>query len=335
MLDGPSSLRASIVHSQIALHAQYGGVVPELASRAHIMAIDAVVNEALAEAGCTLRNLDAVAVTSGPGLLGALLTGIEYGKGLALALDLPLLGVNHLEGHLLAPFLRVADGFSPPAFPFVGLVVSGGHTSIVLARAPGRYEELGRTLDDAAGEAYDKVSKLLGMGYPGGAVIDARARRGNPDAIPFPRPMLKKGGANFSFSGLKTAVAQLVAASPPEDDAALDDLCASFQEAVADVLSHKLIAEARRHRVRTVVVTGGVASNSRLRELTLERATSAGIAVAIPPPSLCTDNAAMIGAAAWARLAREVAQGHRFDAWTLDAVSSWPLGEPPPVRSRA
>lgn len=326
LLDGPASLRASVVHSQVELHARYGGVVPELASRSHIMAIQPVVDSALEQAGATLAEVDGVVVTQGPGLVGALLVGLEYAKGVALALDVPLVGVNHLEGHLLAPFLAVAEGFDAPSFPFVGLVVSGGHTSIVLARAPGIYEAVGRTVDDAAGEAFDKVSKLLGMGYPGGAVIDRRARRGRADAIELPRPMIAKGGFDFSFSGLKTAVAQYVEGAGPMDEAAVDDLCASFQEAAADVLSAKLVRAARAHGVGCVVVTGGVACNSRLRELCAERARGRGLAVAVPPPWLCTDNAAMIGAAGYARARARVREGRRFGEHTMDATPSWPLG---------
>lgn len=305
--------------------------MPELASRSHIMAIPTVVSEALEQADRGLEEVDAVVVTQGPGLVGALLVGLEYAKGIALALDVPLVGVNHLEGHLLAPFLDVAPGFDPPAWPFVGLVVSGGHTSLYLAHAPGHYEEIGRTLDDAAGEAYDKVSKLLGMGYPGGAVIDARARRGDPSAVDLPRPMLKKPGDDFSFSGLKTAVAQWVEAGDPPGEEAVDDLCASFQEAVADVLSAKLLQAAEARNVRHVVVTGGVASNSRLRALAAERARGRGLALSIPPPSLCTDNAAMIGGAGYARARARVRDGARFEEHAMDAVATWPLGRPIPI----
>lgn len=326
LLDGPNSLRANVVHSQVALHAQYGGVVPELASRSHIMAIPTVVQQALDEGGARLEDIDAIAVTRGPGLVGALLVGLEYAKGLAMTLDVPLIGVNHLEGHLLAPFLAVADGFEEPRWPFVGLVVSGGHTSLYLAKAPGQYEELGRTLDDAAGEAFDKVSKRIGMGYPGGQKIDARAQRGDPASIPLPRPMLKKPGDDFSFSGLKTAVSQWFDSAESLDDATIDDLCASFQEAVADVLAHKLVRAASRRGVDTVVLSGGVACNSRLRSRTLEKAAKKNVRVSAPPPWLCTDNAAMIGAAAYARARARVASGAAFDAHALDAVSSWPLG---------
>lgn len=331
VLDGPASLRSSVVHSQIALHARYGGVVPELASRSHIMAIPTVVASALEEAECTLEDLDGIVVTRGPGLVGSLLVGLEYAKGMAMSLDIPLLGVNHLEGHLLAPFLRVTEGASEPSWPFIGLVVSGGHTSMVHAKGPGAYEPIGRTLDDAAGEAYDKVSKLLGMGYPGGAVIDERARRGDPTAVDLPRPMLRKPGDDFSFSGLKTAVAQYVEANGPLDEAAIDDLCASFQEAAADVLSHKLVRAARQRGVGTVVVTGGVACNSRLRSLTAERAARYGIAFSVPPPALCTDNAAMIGAAGYARIRAQIRTGAGFSEASMDAVSTWPLGRSLPA----
>ncbi len=328
LLDSPTSLRASVVHSQVALHAQFGGVVPELASRSHIQAIPTVVREATEQAGCRLADVDAIVVTNGPGLVGALLVGVEYAKGLAMALDVPLTGVNHLEGHLLAPFLEVAPGFEAPAYPFVGLVVSGGHTSMVLAKGPGAYERIGRTLDDAAGEAFDKVSKLLGMGYPGGAVIDARALRGDPNKIALPRPMMRKPGFDFSFSGLKTAVAQWVERADAPDEATIDDLCASFQEAACEVLARKLTKAAVAHGVGTVVLSGGVACNSRLRSYTLACAAKHGLKVSVPPAWLCTDNAAMIGAAGYARARARVALGEGFGAHGLDATSSWPLGVP-------
>ncbi len=326
ILDGPESLRASIVHTQIDLHATYGGVVPELASRSHVMAIADVVPRALAEAGVGMEDLTGVAVTAGPGLVGSLLVGVEYAKGVAISLDVPLVGVNHLEGHLRAPFLGVSDGFAPARWPFVGLAVSGGHTALYDCRAPGDYVELGRTVDDAAGEAYDKISKHLGLGYPGGAVIDGLATSGDPAAIAFPRPMLKKGGLNFSFSGLKTAVSQHIDASGRPDGAALADLCASFQEAVCEVLVTKTLRAADGLGYAHVALTGGVACNRRLRSLALEQAGARGISVSVPQPRFCTDNAAMIGIAGYGELSRRIDAGARFAEWALDARSSWPLG---------
>ncbi|MCB9521304.1 MAG: tRNA (adenosine(37)-N6)-threonylcarbamoyltransferase complex transferase subunit TsaD [Myxococcales bacterium] len=326
VLGGHDRLLSSVVHSQVELHAQYGGVVPELASRAHVMALPTVTREALQAAGVGPADIEAVVVTQGPGLVGALLCGIEFAKGFAFAHDIPLLGVNHLEGHVMAAFLETTPGFSPPQWPFVGLVVSGGHTSLYACEAPGRYAEVGRTVDDAVGEAYDKVSKLLGMGYPGGAAIDRRAARGDGTALRMPRPMLHKGGADFSFSGLKTAVAQYVEANPSSTEAEIDNLCAAFQEAAVDVLVSKTLTAARRLRYRQVVVAGGVASNRWLRAEFLRRGTDAGVAITVAPPALCTDNAAMIGAAGYARAAAAVASGVGFDAAALDAVATWPLG---------
>ncbi len=326
VLDGTRSLRSSVVHSQIDIHAQYGGVVPELASRNHVLAIGDVVRRALDEAGITARDLSGVAVTRGPGLTGSLLVGVEFAKGLAGSLDLPILGVHHLEGHLLAARLGVASGFAEPVFPCVALLVSGGHTSLYAAEAPGVYRELGRTLDDAAGEAFDKISKRLGLGYPGGAVIDGLAELGRPDAIDLPRPMLKKGGYDFSFSGIKTAVTYWIDAHEPLSDETTRDLAASFREAACEVLVAKSVRAARRLGYPQIVISGGVACNRRLRSMMLEGAGRRGISVAAPPPSLCTDNAAMIGAAGYGRLWAAMSSGAGFEGGALDATSSWSLG---------
>lgn len=331
VLDGPDSLRASIVHSQVEIHRRYGGVVPELASRNHLLAIDTVVAEALQEAGVEASELEGIAVTAGPGLAGALLVGTEFAKGLGAALDVPVVGVHHLEGHLRAAALGPAEGFAPLTYPCVALLVSGGHTSLVHAERPGVQHEIGRTLDDAAGEAYDKVSKELGLGYPGGAVLDALAADGDPAAIAMPRPMMHKGGDDFSFSGLKTAVVYHLRNHGVPEGQALHDLAASFQEAACEVLVHKTLGAARRLGIRSVLVSGGVACNRRLRAMMLEKASRRGISVCVPPPALCTDNAAMIGAAAYPRLWRHVARGARFAEHGLNAAPGWRIDEPPPA----
>ncbi len=289
-------VRSSVVSSQIDLHARYGGVVPELASRAHLELIVPVVTEALERAGLDpLRpGVEAVAATIGPGLVGALLVGVSAAKALALAWEVPFVGVNHLEGHLYAALLEDPD----LELPVVVELVSGGHTLLVEMAGPGRYRLLGGTVDDAAGEAFDKVARLLGLGYPGGPAIEAAARDGSPDAIAFPRPMLREG-LDCSFSGLKTAVVHHVRAYP---DASVADVAASFQAAVVEVLVHKALAAADSCAARGICLAGGVAANGPLREA-LERACGArGLAVFLPSRALCTDNAAMIAAAAHHRL---------------------------------
>ncbi|MEO0323897.1 MAG: tRNA (adenosine(37)-N6)-threonylcarbamoyltransferase complex transferase subunit TsaD [Myxococcota bacterium] len=293
-----------VVASQIAEHAPYGGVVPELASRAHLRAIVPVVEAALREAG-GLASLSGLAVTQGPGLSGALLVGVQTAKALALRTGLPLVGVNHLDGHLLAPRLR-EPGAAPVdlPFPYVALLASGGHTALYRVDGPGQTTLLGQTRDDAAGEAFDKAAKLLGLGYPGGPAIDRRARSGDAEAVAFPRTMLGRGSFEFSFSGLKTAVARHVAQhGRPESDAALADLCASFQAAVVEVLARKLSDAGRAEGVTRLVLTGGVAANSGLRARGEELARSRGQTLHVPPVKRCTDNAAMIAYAGAQRLA--------------------------------
>jgi len=290
VIDPGYQLRGSVVFGQDEIHAEFGGVVPELASREHTAKIRAVVAGALEQAGVGLETIEGIAVTCGPGLIGSLLVGLSFAKALAFARRLPLVGIHHLEGHMMAPFV----GRSAPPFPFLALLVSGGHTSLYLARDFGNYQQLGSTRDDAAGEAFDKVAKLLGLGYPGGIHIDRLAQQGDPQAISFPRAMMtRKAGFDFSFSGLKTAVYNHT--REHEGSFSLPDLAASFQEAVVDVLARKTMAAAEAHNVSRVVVSGGVSANSGLRARLARDCSARGLALLIPPPSLCTDNAAMIG----------------------------------------
>lgn len=289
---------SNIVSTQSDIHTRYGGIVPELASRRHIEMIIPVVDEALKQAGISLKDLAAVAVCNGPGLIGSLLIGCSFAKALCYSRDIPLVAINHLEGHLLSVFL---EG-NCPEFPFLSLIVSGGHTSLHLAEDYGRYVELGRTRDDAAGEAYDKVSKLLGLGYPGGPIIDRLAERGNPKAIDFPRAYLPES-FDFSFSGLKTAVLQFLRKQDllnqplSPDSVLLHDIAASFQAAVVDVLVRKTEWAVRNKWIKRVTLSGGVSANSGLRKKMLDMGREKGVEVFIPSAALCTDNAAMIAAA--------------------------------------
>ena len=287
--------RSSIVSSQVKLHAPYGGVVPELASRAHVELINPVVDEALMEAGILdAGELDAVAACHGPGLAGALLVGVSAAKALALSTGLPYVQVNHLEAHLYAGWLEDPD-LEPP---LAVLIASGGHTLLVVMEDHGRYRMMGQTVDDAAGEAFDKVARFLGLGYPGGPAIDRLAAEGDPGAVRFPRAMLGEG-YDFSFSGLKTAVVNHVRKHP---DVATPEVAASFQEAVVDVLTTKLVAAADEAGAPTLVLGGGVAANSGLRSRVAEAARASGRRAFLPPPALCTDNGAMIAGTAWWRL---------------------------------
>jgi len=278
---------SSVVYSQVALHAPFRGVVPEIASRNHLLAIVPVVEQALA--GRDLMQIDGIAVTIGPGLIGSLLVGVEFAKGLALGTGLPLVGVNHLEAHLMAVFLTP----EPPEYPFVGLVVSGGHTSLFLVEGPGALRPLGQTLDDAAGEALDKAASLLGLPYPGGVAIDRISEGRDHSLVRFPRSMLKADVLDMSFSGLKTALRQYIEKNGL-DEAQVPDIAASFLEAVVDVLVHKTMAAAKDHGVKDVVIAGGVAANRRLRHRMAEAAQAAGLLFHAVPVSLCTDNAAMV-----------------------------------------
>lgn len=295
--DGEKIL-SSVVASQEQIHAPYGGVVPELASRRHVEVILPVVEKALGEAGIRLRDLEGIAVTQGPGLVGSLLVGCSVAKALAYVHRLPLVGVNHLEGHIFAAFLAEPK----PAYPFLALVVSGGHTALYLAREPLAYQLIGQTRDDAAGEAFDKVAKLLGLGYPGGPIIERTARSGEAAAIPFPMAQITDGAPDFSFSGIKTAVALFVKRHAPLSEQAVADIAASFQGTVVKMLTRKTVKATLRLGVKRIVLTGGVAANRALRAALQAEAETRGWELSVPPPSLCTDNAAMIAAAGHARL---------------------------------
>ncbi|MBX7099733.1 MAG: tRNA (adenosine(37)-N6)-threonylcarbamoyltransferase complex transferase subunit TsaD [Myxococcaceae bacterium] len=307
---------ADVVSTQIDIHRRFGGVVPELASRNHLVQVLPVLQEALTRANVTLADVDQIAVTSGPGLQGALLVGLQLGKSLALALGKPLVAVNHLEGHLAA--IRLAQRAPEP--PFLGLLVSGGHTTAYAVEAWGTYRKLGSTRDDAAGEAYDKVAKLLGLPYPGGRPIDALAQQGDPKAVRFPRALPAPEELDWSFSGLKTAVLQHVKLHGVPQGQALADVCASFQEAVADALTRKAVRAAKQARLPAVVLCGGVAANSRLRALMEARGREAGLEVFLPEVKLCTDNGAMIAAAGALTLARGMPS-----PLSLDADPTWRL----------
>ncbi len=307
---------SSVVASQVKDHAPFGGVVPELASRRHLENLAPVVTAALAEAGVSLEQITGIAVTQGPGLIGALLVGLNLAKALAWSRELPIVGVSHLEGHLAALSL----GDEPPPYPFLALLVSGGHTSLFLVNGPGVQEELGATVDDAAGEAFDKVAKLYGLGYPGGVVIDRMAAGGDPAAIRLPRPRLHDGTLDFSFSGLKSAVVRFREQNQGRDYR-IEDLCAGFQEAVVEVLVKKTLVAAAGRGVGHLALAGGVAANRRLRAALAEAAAQQGLGVTLPPLELCTDNAAMIAAAG----CHHLRAGRRLSL-SADAISRLPRG---------
>lgn len=317
LYDARHGLRAHRLHSQIALHAEYGGVVPELASRDHLARIIPLLEETLAAAGLSVGDVSGLAYTAGPGLIGALMVGGATAVGMAQALGCGVIPVHHMEGHLLAPMLEP----DPPAFPFVALLVSGGHTLLVAVEGLGRYRVLGQSLDDAVGEAFDKTAKLLGLPYPGGPHLARLAERGDPRRHRFPRPMTDRPGLDFSFSGLKTAVALRIA--EVRDDAGRSDLAASFQQAVTDTLRIKCARAIDATGYRTLVVAGGVGANRQLRAQLGDWATQAGVTLAFPRQAFCTDNAAMIAYAGWQRRAeaRSPASGlYVTPRWSLDQL---------------
>lgn len=316
-----SMVISNIIHSQINLHNPYGGVVPELASREHIRNIVPVVDKALSNAGLKINDIDAIAVTIGPGLIGSLLVGLYYAKSIAYFNRIPLVAINHLEGHILSILLEEEH----PDFPFTALTVSGGHTSLYYVKAPGEYELLGQTLDDAAGEAFDKVAKLLGLGYPGGAIIESNARSGRADAIQFPRAYISDESLDFSFSGLKTAVALYIdkwekQGREKANNIKLNDIAASFQEAVFDVLIDKLIRAGKNTGVSSLVLAGGVACNKTLREKLTARSQKEGFKVFYPRPSFCTDNGAMIALAGFYRAVK-----NDYADFNIDVRSRFPV----------
>jgi N6-L-threonylcarbamoyladenine synthase len=318
--EGVPRLLAQALHSQVDMHRAYGGVVPELASRDHIRRVVPLARQVLADAGCSLQDLDLVAYTRGPGLAGALLVGAGVAVALAEALGRPSLVVHHLEGHLLSPFLS-AD---PPAFPFVALLVSGGHTQLMRVEGVGRYSLLGETIDDAAGEAFDKSAKLLGLGYPGGPALSALARQGRADAIALPRPLLHKPNLDFSFAGLKTAVAVRMAQMGAEPSAQQRaDIAASVQAAIVDVLCAKALRALRDCGLQRLVVAGGVGANASLRSRLDDACRGIGARVHYPEPALCTDNGAMIALAAAMRWQSGLAAGERSAAF--DVRPRWDL----------
>ncbi len=312
---------SDVVSSQVELHRPYGGVVPELASRAHVVQVVPVIREALHRAGLAWSDLDGIAVTRGPGLVGALLVGVQAAKAIAYARQLPLVGVNHLEGHLQAIFLRDSDEpeHPVPCWPHLGLLVSGGHTLLLECLAPGQFRLIGATRDDAAGEAFDKGAKMLGLGYPGGMVIDRLAQVGDAQAVPFPRPMCNRG-LDMSFSGLKTALSARLQKTGQPTEQALADLCASFQGAIVEQLVRKTLLAIDRTGLRELQVGGGVAANSALRAALGTAVSARGITLHLPPRKRCTDNAAMIAGAGYHHLV----QGERADL-TLNATASLPL----------
>lgn len=314
---------STVVSSQDDIHKKYGGIVPELASRRHIETVIPVVEEALMQAGIAIEDIDGIGVTQGPGLVGSILVGLSFAKAVAYAMDIPFVGINHIEAHPMAAFLTPpvppfnkggATGGLVPDFPFIALVVSGGHTTLLKFKDFGDYSIIGQTRDDAAGEAFDKVSKLLGLGYPGGRVIDELAKQGNPNAIEFTRPYMPDT-FDFSFSGIKTALLNYVKKHGEIKGKLLNDLAASFQEAVVDVLVEKSIRACRENSINNLVISGGVACNSRLRHKLSNTADAGKINLFIPSPSLCSDNGAAIAAAAYHKFKKGVRSGLDMNAY--------------------
>jgi N6-L-threonylcarbamoyladenine synthase len=321
VVENGRAILSSVVASQVDLHAQFGGIFPEVASRQHILAIYPIVEQALRKAHLDLKGVDGIAVTRGPGLPGSLVVGMNMAKGMAVGSGLPLIGINHLEAHLYSAWLYGQNGDAPPEpdFPLLALIVSGGHTELVLMREHLRYERLGATLDDAAGEAFDKIARLLGLSYPGGPAIQQAAIPGNPQAQTFPRAWLE-GTWNFSFSGLKTAVLREVRALEEQGTPVpVADFAASFQEAVVDVLVTKTLSAAKEFGAKAILVAGGVSANRALRETMIAKSP---LPVHIPPIALCTDNAAMIAGVGCYRY-----QAGQRDSLGMDVLPNWPLSE--------
>ncbi len=333
IVDSNHNILAHIVYSQIPEHQKYGGVVPELAARAHILAIDDVISQTLSKAGKTIDDIDVIAATAGPGLIGGVLVGWMAATGIAQATGKPLVAVNHLEGHALVPRLCATtangnNGASSVEFPYLLMLASGGHCQILLVRGVGQYELIGQTLDDSAGEAFDKVAKMLGLGYPGGPVVDTRAKSGDAKAFKFPRPLCDKPGCDFSFSGIKTAARTFLDKNPaPHSDEFINDFCASFQASVVDCIVNRLGNAMNDERVmvtapKTLVVAGGVAKNSAIRMALENLAAKNDMIFAAPPMNLCTDNGAMI---AWAGI-----ENYRVGKFVKSPIAPrprWPLTE--------
>lgn len=307
------------LHTQIAPHRPHGGIVPELASRDHIQRAIVLIDALFEETGCKREDLLAVGYTAGPGLMGALMVGASLGKSLAYSFGVPAIAVHHMEGHLLAPML----GAQPPTFPFLALLVSGGHTLLVDVRQYGDYVILGESVDDAAGEAFDKTARQLDLGYPGGPALAALAAQGNSGRFTFPRPMLHSGNLNFSFSGLKTAARQTIQAQPCLNEQDKADIACAFEEAVVDCLCHKMLQAAQQTGRDLLVIAGGVSANKRLRTQLAAMAEEAGLRISYPPLGLCTDNAAMIAYAAWCKFKA----GQQDGDWAIQTKARWPITE--------
>ena len=321
LAEGKSGLLGQVLYSQIELHATYGGVVPELASRDHIRKLVPLFEELLAQCNIDKQDIDAVAFTKGPGLIGALMTGALFGRSLAYALDIPAIGVHHMEGHLLSPLL----GANPPEFPFVSLLVSGGHTLLVAAHAIGEYEILGESIDDAAGECFDKAAKMLGLPYPGGPNVARLAENGDPNAYELPRPMLHRG-LDFSFSGMKNAVHNLIKDTPGSDtdEQVRADIAASFQHAVVDTLVKKCVKALKQTGMKQLVIAGGVSANLHLRQTLEQELAKINATVHYAPLELCTDNGAMIAYAGYERL-----QAGQADDLAVSCVPRWTISDLP------
>ncbi len=318
VLENGTHLRSNVIASQDEIHSQFGGIVPELAGRSHVERIHHIIETALKEAGVTLNDIDLIAATAGPGLVVSLLVGLNTAKALAYSLDIPIMGINHLEGHVLAIFLQ-----EEVPFPFLALIVSGGHTDLCRVDGFGRYLNLGRTRDDAAGESFDKVAKMLGLGFPGGPLIEKKARQGNSEAYKFPRAWLEKDSLDFSFSGLKTAVRNTLSKHQNGSSLIDEDIAAGFQEAVVEVLVRKSLTACRQESLKRIVVTGGVAANGYLRDCMTAAAKKEGIDVFVPKPVLCTDNAAMIACAGYYRFREGL--DSECDPFSLDAHPNLPF----------